>query len=199
MIVGGGLPASDAPRPSVATGYDAPIRMVCAEPHRPYDRPPLSKQLLAGALRLIHAGVQTGGVVSARRRSSCCSAGARPSSLPAERRVGPVGWQRASLRPAADRHREPSPRACGCWPGTRTSGPADARRLPGAAGGGGCRAAAGRGRRRVHRARSRSDDARTRRRGDDHRSGRGPAGRCAGAEARALVHAAARGAGRPCR
>ena len=29
--------------------YDGPIRMIAAEPHRPYDRPPLSKELLLGA------------------------------------------------------------------------------------------------------------------------------------------------------
>src|SRR6202035_1889912 len=30
-------------------GYDGPIRMVCAERHAPYDRPPLSKELLASS------------------------------------------------------------------------------------------------------------------------------------------------------
>jgi len=36
------------PRPCARYGYDGSVRIVCAEPHRPYDRPPLSKQLLAG-------------------------------------------------------------------------------------------------------------------------------------------------------
>ncbi|SDO12927.1 Reductase C-terminal [Methylobacterium phyllostachyos] len=31
-------------------GYDGPLTLVGAEPHRPYDRPPLSKHVLAGAL-----------------------------------------------------------------------------------------------------------------------------------------------------
>jgi NADPH-dependent 2,4-dienoyl-CoA reductase/sulfur reductase-like enzyme len=31
-------------------GYDRPVQIVCAEPERPYDRPPLSKELLAGTI-----------------------------------------------------------------------------------------------------------------------------------------------------
>ncbi len=31
-------------------GYAGPLTLVGAEPHRPYDRPPLSKHVLAGAL-----------------------------------------------------------------------------------------------------------------------------------------------------
>ncbi|MBV8220261.1 MAG: FAD-dependent oxidoreductase, partial [Solirubrobacterales bacterium] len=49
VIVGGGLAGQRCAETLRRNGYDAPIRMVCAEPHRPYDRPPLSKQLLAGA------------------------------------------------------------------------------------------------------------------------------------------------------
>ena len=37
-------------RRSAASGYEAPIRIVCAETEPPYDRPPLSKELLAGAV-----------------------------------------------------------------------------------------------------------------------------------------------------
>ena len=49
VIVGGGLAGQRCAETLRRNGYDAPIRMVCAEAHRPYDRPPLSKQLLAGA------------------------------------------------------------------------------------------------------------------------------------------------------
>jgi NADPH-dependent 2,4-dienoyl-CoA reductase/sulfur reductase-like enzyme len=48
VIVGGGLAGQRCAETLRRTGYDASILMVCAEPHRPYDRPPLSKQLLAG-------------------------------------------------------------------------------------------------------------------------------------------------------
>jgi NADPH-dependent 2,4-dienoyl-CoA reductase/sulfur reductase-like enzyme len=48
LIVGGGLAGQRCAETLRARGYERPIRMVCAEPHPPYDRPPLSKGLLAG-------------------------------------------------------------------------------------------------------------------------------------------------------
>jgi NADPH-dependent 2,4-dienoyl-CoA reductase/sulfur reductase-like enzyme len=50
VIVGGGLAAQRFARTLRASGYEDPIRVVCAEPEPPYDRPPLSKELLAGAV-----------------------------------------------------------------------------------------------------------------------------------------------------
>jgi NADPH-dependent 2,4-dienoyl-CoA reductase/sulfur reductase-like enzyme len=46
--VGGGLAGQRCAEALRRQGYDGPIRMVCSERHRPYDRPPLSKELLAG-------------------------------------------------------------------------------------------------------------------------------------------------------
>lgn len=46
VIVGGGLAAQRCAQALRSNGHDGPIRMVCAERHRPYDRPPLSKELL---------------------------------------------------------------------------------------------------------------------------------------------------------
>ncbi|HEX6460756.1 MAG TPA: FAD-dependent oxidoreductase [Thermoleophilaceae bacterium] len=51
VIAGGGLAGQRCAERLRRRGYDAPIRMVCAEPQLPYDRPPLSKELLAGAER----------------------------------------------------------------------------------------------------------------------------------------------------
>ncbi|HEX3239009.1 MAG TPA: FAD-dependent oxidoreductase [Solirubrobacterales bacterium] len=48
IIVGGGLAAQRAVETLRRRGYAAPVRIVCAEPEPPYDRPPLSKQVLAG-------------------------------------------------------------------------------------------------------------------------------------------------------
>lgn len=48
VIVGGGLAAQRACEALRAAGHDGPIRMICEEPVAPYDRPPLSKELLAG-------------------------------------------------------------------------------------------------------------------------------------------------------
>ena len=50
VVVGGGLAAQRFCETLRRLGHDGPIRMICAEPVRPYDRPPLSKELLAGDL-----------------------------------------------------------------------------------------------------------------------------------------------------
>jgi 3-phenylpropionate/trans-cinnamate dioxygenase ferredoxin reductase component len=48
VIAGGGLAGQRCAETLRRNGYDGPVRMICAEPHRPYDRPPLSKELLLG-------------------------------------------------------------------------------------------------------------------------------------------------------
>lgn len=50
VIVGGGLAAQRCTETLRAQGYDGPLRIVSAERHPPYDRPPLSKELLAGEM-----------------------------------------------------------------------------------------------------------------------------------------------------
>jgi 3-phenylpropionate/trans-cinnamate dioxygenase ferredoxin reductase component len=49
VIAGGGLAAQRCVETLRRTGYDGPIRMLCAEPALPYDRPPLSKAVLHSA------------------------------------------------------------------------------------------------------------------------------------------------------
>ncbi len=49
VIVGGGLAAQRVAETLRRRGYAGRVRIVCGEPEPPYDRPPLSKQLLAGA------------------------------------------------------------------------------------------------------------------------------------------------------
>ena len=48
VIVGAGLAAQRCAETLRANGHDGPITMFGAEPHAPYDRPPLSKAILAG-------------------------------------------------------------------------------------------------------------------------------------------------------
>ena len=48
VIAGGGLAGQRCAETLRRQGYAGAIRMVCAENHRPYDRPPLSKEMLAG-------------------------------------------------------------------------------------------------------------------------------------------------------
>jgi 3-phenylpropionate/trans-cinnamate dioxygenase ferredoxin reductase component len=50
LIVGGGLAGQRCAEALRGRGYDGRIRIVCAEAEPPYDRPPLSKDLLAGAV-----------------------------------------------------------------------------------------------------------------------------------------------------
>jgi 3-phenylpropionate/trans-cinnamate dioxygenase ferredoxin reductase subunit len=49
LIVGGGLASQRCAETLRARGYEDPITIVCGEPEPPYDRPPLSKDLLAGS------------------------------------------------------------------------------------------------------------------------------------------------------
>jgi 3-phenylpropionate/trans-cinnamate dioxygenase ferredoxin reductase subunit len=48
VIAGAGLAAQRCCETLRASGHEGPIVMVGAEPHAPYDRPPLSKAVLAG-------------------------------------------------------------------------------------------------------------------------------------------------------
>ncbi len=48
LIVGGGLAGQRAAEALRRRGYEETIRIVCGEPEPPYDRPPLSKEVLAG-------------------------------------------------------------------------------------------------------------------------------------------------------
>lgn len=50
VIAGGGLAGQRCAETLRREGYEGPIRIVCSEPRRPYDRPALSKDLLLGAV-----------------------------------------------------------------------------------------------------------------------------------------------------
>ena len=50
VIAGGGLAGQRAAETLRRNGYDGPLCMIAAEPELPYDRPPLSKEFLAGEL-----------------------------------------------------------------------------------------------------------------------------------------------------
>jgi NADPH-dependent 2,4-dienoyl-CoA reductase/sulfur reductase-like enzyme len=48
VVVGAGLAGLSAARALRSQGFTGPLTVVGAEPHRPYDRPPLSKEFLTG-------------------------------------------------------------------------------------------------------------------------------------------------------
>jgi NADPH-dependent 2,4-dienoyl-CoA reductase/sulfur reductase-like enzyme len=50
LIVGGGLAGQRCAETLRRRGYEEPVRMLCAESEPPYDRPPLSKGVLAGGV-----------------------------------------------------------------------------------------------------------------------------------------------------
>lgn len=49
VVVGGGLAGQRCAEALRRNGYEGPIKIVCAERYRPYDRPPLSKDALTGS------------------------------------------------------------------------------------------------------------------------------------------------------
>src|SRR6185503_21364373 len=49
VVVGASLAGHATGRALRRLGYDGDLVFIGAEPHRPYDRPPLSKEYLAGA------------------------------------------------------------------------------------------------------------------------------------------------------
>ena len=98
VLVGAGLAAQRCAETLRASGHDGPITMIGAEPHPPYDRPPLSKALLAGerpdlALRpdAWHADHDVELRTGTRATASTSASTSTRASAP--------------VRPAADRHR----------------------------------------------------------------------------------------------
>lgn len=56
VVVGGGLAGMTTALALRTGGYDGPVTLVGAERHRPYDRPPLSKQVLRGEREPVFLG-----------------------------------------------------------------------------------------------------------------------------------------------
>ena len=54
VLVGAGLAAQRCAEALRANGHDGPITMIGGEQHAPYDRPPLSKAILAGERPDLH-------------------------------------------------------------------------------------------------------------------------------------------------
>ena len=52
VIVGGGLAAAKAAEAVRGEGFDGSLHLLAEEPHRPYERPPLSKGVLLGTATL---------------------------------------------------------------------------------------------------------------------------------------------------
>ena len=197
LIVGGGLAAQRCAEALRRRGYDGPVRIACAESEPPYDRPPLSKEVLAGAVGDDSVAYRPGLVVRREARSSCCSAPA-PSALdPRASTVGARLRRRAALREAADRDRRRGAAAAVPRRLRERPLPAHPRRRPPAARGARARRAAGDRRRRLHRPGGRRDRPQARCRGDDDRGARDPLAPILGDRTRPLVRRPAPRRGRP--
>ena len=61
MVVGGGAAGLAAAEALRAEGYGGSLTLACGEPHLPYDRPPLSKQVLTGAWKAERTRFRDGG------------------------------------------------------------------------------------------------------------------------------------------
>ena len=104
VIVGGGLAAQRCCETLRSRGHDGPIRIVSDEPIPPYDRPPLSKELLLGEIADQELGFRPLAwyeeaeveLLLDERASGSIQSGARSCS---------AAVARARLRASADRHR----------------------------------------------------------------------------------------------
>ncbi len=93
VIAGGGLAAQRAAEALRAAGHEGSIRMVCEEPHAPYDRPPLSKELLAGTMRPGELALRPAGWHARQRRRAAARRARRVGSIRTR-----AGWRWRAAR-----------------------------------------------------------------------------------------------------
>ena len=120
-IVGAGLAGAKAAEALREEGFDGRIVLFGAEAHRPYERPPLSKDYLHGHGRAGRRCSCTRPAGTPSTTSSCGSADPVTAIDPAAHEVGTARRRPARLRQAAARHgRQPAPAAgAGRRPGRR--------------------------------------------------------------------------------
>ena len=85
LVVGGGFAAGHAVTTLRAEGFAGGITVVGAEPHLPYERPPLSKDYLQGKAERDSVFVHPASWYS-EHAWTCGSGTARPRSIPAPAR-----------------------------------------------------------------------------------------------------------------
>jgi NADPH-dependent 2,4-dienoyl-CoA reductase/sulfur reductase-like enzyme len=81
LIAGGGLAAQRAAETLRARGHDGSISILCGEPVAPYDRPPLSKELVATPFRPADWYASAGVELVLGRRAAALDAGRRRVEL----------------------------------------------------------------------------------------------------------------------
>ena len=108
VLVGGGLAAQRCAETLRRCGHDGPLVMVCAEDTPPYDRPPLSKEFLAGEAHDLRLRPGTW----YRDQDVELVLGTRATGIEDRRllleRGGPIAFDRAVIATGADARRFPS-------------------------------------------------------------------------------------------
>ena len=104
VIAGGGLAAQRCAETLRSRGYEGRIRIVCAEPTPPYDRPPLSKEPPRSDEHARALGLPRRGLVRGQRRRAAARRG-RGAVASRRPRARPRGRHDPRLRRAADRDR----------------------------------------------------------------------------------------------
>ena len=89
-IVGASLAGHATARALRREGFDGTITLIGAEPHRPYDRPPLSKEFLAGTIGVDDLALENPGEDLAAR-----VAVGRPGGVPGRREPHASVWPTA--------------------------------------------------------------------------------------------------------
>lgn len=92
VIVGGGLAGQRCAETLRRRGFDGPVRILCAENEPPYDRPPLSKGVLAGAVEESATGFRSSEWYAEHGVELLLGARAE-RLLPDSRRVGLAGGE----------------------------------------------------------------------------------------------------------
>ena len=106
VIAGGGLAGQRCAETLRRAGYEGRIRMLCGEPRAPYDRPPLSKAVLASPEAEDGLGLRPASWYADRGVELLL--GARAAALDCARHVVTLDdGHAARLRAAAHRHRQP--------------------------------------------------------------------------------------------
>ena len=160
VVVGANLAGGRAAETLRSEGFDGRIVLVGDEPERPYERPPLSKEVVRGESRPTRSSCGRRRLVRRAARSSCVSASARRRSIRAGRRRSPTARRLAfdaCLLATGGRVRDARRRRRGS---RRRPVPPNARRRAGVRRRARAQAARRRHRRRLHRSRGRGVRAR---------------------------------------
>lgn len=108
VVVGGGMAGARAAEALRAEGHTGPVTLIGAEDHPPYDRPPLSKDVLRGAAEGTGLDIDWPSL-DVTLRLGVCATGLRPGAV--DTTDGPVPFDRLIVATGATPVRLPGPGA----------------------------------------------------------------------------------------